>query len=115
MLGALTCPGALDLKGLPWRQQGATCVPNPIRKKAGVTNGADSIFSISFWKDLAERVIRTFVQSFLAALIAGGTLNISVPTVKAAVIGAISAAIAVVMGMMAGPVGKKGTASVLSS
>jgi len=80
---------------------------------ASTDGGGASIFSGMFWVDLAERVVRTFVQSFIGALFVGGVLDVSIPTVKAAAIAAIAAVLAVVMGMMSGPIGRKGSASVV--
>ncbi len=74
-------------------------------------NGGASIFSGKFWVDLAERVVRTFLQTFLGALFVGGVLDVSIPTVKAAAIAGIAAVLAVVMGLLSGPIGRKGSAS----
>jgi len=98
-----------------YQPQGAFSSPTPGGTAVATdgTDGGSSIFSGKFWIDLGERVVRSFIQTFLGALIAGGALNVSIPTLKAGAIAAIAAVLAVIMGVMSGPFGRKGSASVV--
>jgi hypothetical protein len=64
----------------------------------------------TFLRDLAERVIATYVQAFLGLLVAG-TFTLNISTFKAAAIAAIPAAFSAAKGVIASRVGSPGSAS----
>lgn len=71
--------------------------------------GADEV--LSYGKDLLERVLRTGVQGFTAALAAGPMLDID--TWEAAAVAGYSAGAALVTGWLAKLVGDRGSVSFL--
>jgi hypothetical protein len=71
------------------------------------------VFTKRFGLDLLERTIRTFIQAFLGALLAAPVFNLEIPTLKAAAMAGLASAAAVIMGIVAGPIGAKETPSVL--
>lgn len=52
-------------------------------------------------RDTAERVVATFLQAFLAALLAGPLDLVSVGTLRAAALGGIAAALSVIKAALA--------------
>lgn len=55
------------------------------------------MFTRVWAKDMAERSVKTFAEVFLALIVAGGTLAVDMPTIKAAALSAAAAAISVVV------------------
>lgn len=62
--------------------------------------------------DIAERAAATFLQAFLAVLLAGTALDFSVPALKAAGLAGIAAVLAMLKGVVASRLGD-GTAAFL--
>lgn len=54
-----------------------------------------------FIRDAVERIISTYVQSFLGLLITGGITDLSVSTIQAAALAAIPAALSAVKALLA--------------
>ena len=52
---------------------------------------------------LAVRAFKTFVQAFAAAVLAGLSAAISIPTTKALIVGAIAAGVSAVMNLFLTP------------
>ncbi|WP_425245375.1 hypothetical protein [Streptomyces sp. NEAU-NA10] len=62
--------------------------------------------------DIAERAVLTYVEAFLALLLASGTTNVvSLSALQSAAIAAIPAGLAVVKGAVGSLLGRAGTAS----
>jgi hypothetical protein len=76
---------------------------SPIRTKA------------TYLRDLIERIVATFVQAFLAALVAGDWFNVShlrdLSIVQAAGLSAVAAVLALVKGLVAKGISNKNSAS----
>lgn len=58
-------------------------------------------------KALIVRAVKTFLQAFLAAVLAGLSVAVSIPTVKALLVGAIAAGVSAVMNVFLKPVEAK--------
>ena len=71
------------------------------------------MFTKRFALDLFERMIRTFLQAFLGALLAAPAFNLDIPAVKAAALAGMAAVAAVVMGLLSQPIGTSTSASVI--
>jgi hypothetical protein len=69
----------------------------------------------SFWKDAAERAIRTFAQALLALIGTDlvGIVDLDWPQLLA--VGATAAVVSLLTSVVATGVGEKGTASLISS
>lgn len=67
------------------------------------------MFTKAWFHDTAERTLATFLQGFLALVIAAGALDLSV--LEAAATGGLMACLAVVKAAVATQVGDPGTAS----
>jgi hypothetical protein len=52
---------------------------------------------------LAVRALKTFIQAFVAAILAGLSAAVSIPTTKALIIGAIAAGVSAVMNLFLQP------------
>lgn len=66
----------------------------------------------TYVKDLAERVVVTFLEAFVAALVLSVAVSgLNIENVEAAGLAAIAAVIALVKGLIAKPVGNTATAS----
>jgi len=67
-----------------------------------------------FFRDLAERVVRTFVQAFIATVAAGATGVVDVGSLRALAVASFAAALAAVMALATKNVGHDNdTASVV--
>ena len=71
------------------------------------------MFTRQWFKDMAERALATFVQAFLAIIIASETLNVS--TLKAAMVAGIAAVLSAVKSALATKVGNPSSASLAPS
>ncbi|MFI1562213.1 holin [Streptomyces sp. NPDC020490] len=59
--------------------------------------------TMTYFKDLAERVVATYLEAFVGLLLAGSVVDL--PAAKAAAVAAIPAALAVVKGALSAFVG----------
>lgn len=66
---------------------------------------------MSFARDLTERVLWTFVQSFLGTLSAAPLVDVDLPTVKVAALAGAAAVLSLLKGVAASRLGTPGTAS----
>lgn len=64
-----------------------------------------------FVKDLVERAVKTFVQAFVAAIVASSTIDID--TGKKALLAGVAAALSVVSSLISSRFGAKNSASLL--
>ncbi|GLZ31587.1 hypothetical protein Lesp02_37750 [Lentzea sp. NBRC 105346] len=70
--------------------------------------------SKEFWRDTAERAIRTFLQTFAAMFSAGGLGLLDAPWVTALSTAGMAALLSVINSVLASPFGRENSASVLS-
>lgn len=68
------------------------------------------MFTKTYIKDVAERVVRTFGVAFLTALLTGGVFDLS--TTKAAALSGLTAVGTFLLALLTKPVGNSDTASV---
>lgn len=84
---------------------------------AGLTvlaNGIPAVpVGLNFYLDLVLRTVRTYAVTFLGLLLAMPVFHLDLGVGKAAAIGAIPAALAVLKGAVAGRLGAQGTAALL--
>lgn len=66
---------------------------------------------MNFYRDLTERTIATYIQTFLGLLIASWTDAVDVSTLRSAAVAAIPAGLAVIKGFAARKVGTVDSAS----
>lgn len=66
---------------------------------------------MSFARDLAERVLWTFVQAFLGTLTVAPIVDVDLPTVKVAALAGAAAVLSLLKGVAASRLGTPGTAS----
>jgi len=71
------------------------------------------MFNRVFWKDLLERVIATYLQSFVGLLLATSGGLVSFGAVRAAAVSAIPATLAVIKAIVASRVGDPNTGSIV--
>lgn len=72
------------------------------------------LFSSKFLADLGERVVATYIESFIGFLMVGEVFDLKVSVLKMAAVGAAPAALAVIKGAIASKIGDKGTAALVA-
>lgn len=72
------------------------------------------MFTVGFWKDAAERAIKTFAQALVAA-IAVGTPIMELDFAQGAGIAATASLVSILTSIASSGVGDKGTASLVAS
>lgn len=72
------------------------------------------MWTVSFWKDAAERAIKTFAQALISVL-AVGTPIMQLEWVDGLGIAATAAVVSILTSIASSGVGEKGTASLVSS
>jgi hypothetical protein len=70
------------------------------------------MFTKTFFKDMAERAIKTFAQSFVAILLAGGTGLLDVDWVNALSVAGLALVVSVFTSVGSGTVGDKSASAV---
>jgi hypothetical protein len=73
------------------------------------------MWTVSFWKDAAERAIRTFAQVLAGFLVAGTTGVLDVDWVQAGSVAAVATLASVLMSISSIGVADEGTASLVRS
>lgn len=72
------------------------------------------MWTSDFWKDLAERAIKTFSQAMIAGLSAGVVGILDVPWVDVLSVSALVALLSVLTSVVSAPFSSKGTASLVA-
>ena len=72
------------------------------------------MWTMDFWKDAAERAIKTFAQAMVAGLSAGAVGILDVPWVDVLSVSALVAALSVLTSIASAPFSSKGTASLVT-
>ena len=72
------------------------------------------MWTMDFWKDAAERAIKTFAQALIAGLTAGAVGILDVPWVDVLSVSALVAVLSVLTSLVSAPFSSKGTASLIS-
>jgi hypothetical protein len=73
-----------------------------------------TMFTLAFWKDAAERAVKTFAQSLLALLTVGATIT-SIDWVSALEISATATVLSLLTSVVSLPIGNSGTASLVKA
>jgi len=73
------------------------------------------MWTISFWKDTAERAIKTFAQAAIAGLSANVVGVLDVDWVAIASVSALAALVSILTSIASAPFASEGTASLESS
>ena len=72
------------------------------------------MWTMDFWKDTAERAIKTFAQALIAGLTAGAVGILDVPWVDVLSVSALVAVLSVLTSLVSAPFSPRGTASLLT-
>ena len=72
------------------------------------------MWTLDFWKDTAERAIKTFAQAFIAGLTAGAVGILDVPWLDVLSVSALVTLLSVLTSVASAPFSAKGTASLVS-
>lgn len=72
------------------------------------------MWTLDFWKDTAERAIKTFAQAVVAGLTAGVTGILEVDWLTVVSVSALAALVSVLTSVASAPFSTKGTASLLT-
>ena len=72
------------------------------------------MWTLDFWKDLAERAVKTFAQSLAAGLVAGAVGVLDVPWVDVLSVAGLVTLASVLTSLASAPFSSKGTASLVA-
>lgn len=72
------------------------------------------MWTLDFWKDTAERAIKTFAQALVAGLSAGVIGILDIPWVDVLSVAALVTLLSVLTSIASAPFSSKGTASLVS-
>lgn len=72
------------------------------------------MWTLDFWKDTAERAIKTFAQAVVAGLTAGVTGILEVDWLTVVSVSALAALVSVLTSVASAPFSAKGTASLVT-
>lgn len=72
------------------------------------------MWTLDFWKDTAERAIKTFAQAVVAGLTAGVTGILEVDWITVVSVSALAALVSVLTSVASAPFSSRGTASLVA-